>query len=80
MAHRGTFRAALLGFAVAFPAAAFAQPATAPVPSNPNADWHRPVDDVLGNALENNVRLYRVVDGRRIQFAGVDAQVPRDRW
>jgi hypothetical protein len=32
------------------------------------------------NALENNVRLYRVVDGRRIQFAGVDAQVPRDRW
>jgi hypothetical protein len=32
------------------------------------------------NALENNVRLYRVVDGRRIQFAGVDTQVPRDRW
>lgn len=32
------------------------------------------------NALEGNVRLYRVVDGRRIQFAGVDAQVPRDRW
>ncbi|MCO6419240.1 hypothetical protein JYK14_24205 [Siccirubricoccus sp. KC 17139] len=32
------------------------------------------------NALENNVRLYRVVDGRRIQFAGVDARVPRDRW
>ena len=32
------------------------------------------------NALEGNVRLYRVVDGRRIQFAGVDARVPRDRW
>ena len=32
------------------------------------------------NALENNVRLYRVVDGRRAQFAGVDVPVPRDRW
>jgi hypothetical protein len=32
------------------------------------------------NALENNVRLYRVVDGRRTQFAGVDVSVPRDRW
>jgi hypothetical protein len=32
------------------------------------------------NALENNVRLYRVVDGRRTQFAGVDARVPRDQW
>jgi hypothetical protein len=32
------------------------------------------------NALEDNVRLYRVVDGRRTQFAGVDVQVPRDRW
>ena len=32
------------------------------------------------NALEDNVRLYRVVDGRRIQFAGVDVRVPRDRW
>lgn len=32
------------------------------------------------NALENNVRLYCVVDGRRIQFAGVETQVPRDRW
>ena len=29
------------------------------------------------NALEDNVRLYRVVDGRRIQFAGVDVRVPR---
>ena len=32
------------------------------------------------NALEGNVRLYRVVDGRRTQFAGVDVPVPRDRW
>jgi hypothetical protein len=32
------------------------------------------------NALEDNVRLYRVVDGRRIQFAGVDIRVPRDHW
>jgi hypothetical protein len=35
---------------------------------------------VRANALENNVRLYRVVDGRRIQFAGTDTRVPRDRW
>ena len=32
------------------------------------------------NALENNVGLYRVVNGRRIQFAGADVAVPRDRW
>jgi len=32
------------------------------------------------NALEDNVRLYRVVDGRRVQFAGTDVRVPRDRW
>jgi hypothetical protein len=32
------------------------------------------------NALEDNVRLYRVVDGRRTQFAGVDIRVPRERW
>jgi Beta xylosidase C-terminal Concanavalin A-like domain len=32
------------------------------------------------NALENNVRLYRVVDGRRQQFAGVDVPVPSGRW
>lgn len=32
------------------------------------------------NALENNVRLYRVVDGRRIQFAGAEIRVQRDRW
>jgi hypothetical protein len=32
------------------------------------------------NALENNVRLYRVVNGKRRQFAGTDAPVPKDRW
>ncbi len=32
------------------------------------------------NALEGNVRLYRVVDGRRIQFAGADTRVPRNQW
>jgi hypothetical protein len=32
------------------------------------------------NALENNVRLYKVVDGRRRQFAGVDVPVPYGRW
>ena len=32
------------------------------------------------NALEDNVRLYRVVDGRRIQFASADAPIPRNRW
>lgn len=35
---------------------------------------------VRANALEGNVCLYRVVDGRRTQFAGVDVPVPRDRW
>ena len=32
------------------------------------------------NALEDNVRLYRVVEGRRVQFAGADAKVPRNQW
>jgi hypothetical protein len=32
------------------------------------------------NALEDNVRLYRVVDGHRQQFAGVDVPVPNGRW
>lgn len=32
------------------------------------------------NALENNIRLYYVLNGRRIQFAGVDVVVSRDRW
>jgi hypothetical protein len=32
------------------------------------------------NALEDNVRLYRVVDGQRQQFAGVDTEVPAGEW
>jgi hypothetical protein len=32
------------------------------------------------NALEDNVRLYRVVGGRRIQFAGVTTAVPSQTW
>jgi len=32
------------------------------------------------NALEDNVRLYRVVNGRRVQFAGADVNVPAGRW
>jgi hypothetical protein len=32
------------------------------------------------NALEGNVRLYKVVDGRRRQFAGVDVEVPAGKW
>jgi hypothetical protein len=32
------------------------------------------------NALEDNVRLYKVVDGKRRQFAGVDVEVPKGRW
>jgi hypothetical protein len=35
---------------------------------------------VRANALENNVRLYRVVAGRRQQFAGTDHAVARDQW
>lgn len=32
------------------------------------------------NALENNVRLYRVKDGRRTQFAGWNGKVPKNVW
>jgi glycosyl hydrolase family 59 (putative galactocerebrosidase) len=32
------------------------------------------------NALENNVRLYRVVDGHRQQFAGVECEVSGGKW
>jgi hypothetical protein len=35
---------------------------------------------VRANALENNVRLYRMVKGQRIQFAGADAKVPSGIW
>jgi hypothetical protein len=32
------------------------------------------------NALENNVRLYHVLDGRRIQFAGWNGKVTKNVW
>jgi hypothetical protein len=35
---------------------------------------------VRANALEGNVRLYRVVDGDRQQFAGAEAKVPSGTW
>ena len=35
---------------------------------------------VRANALENNVRLYRVVAGKREQFAGVSAKVTTGAW
>jgi hypothetical protein len=35
---------------------------------------------VRANALEDNVRLYRVIDGQRIQFAGVSVKVPSGTW
>jgi hypothetical protein len=35
---------------------------------------------VRANALEDNVRLYRVVQGQRTQFAGSNAQVTANAW
>ena len=35
---------------------------------------------VRANALEDNVRLYRVVKGQRIQFAGANLKVPSGAW
>jgi hypothetical protein len=35
---------------------------------------------VRANALEDNVRLYRVVKGDRQQFAGANAKVPSGAW
>lgn len=35
---------------------------------------------VRANALEDNVRLYRVVKGERRQFAGASAKVPSAQW
>lgn len=35
---------------------------------------------VRANALENNVRLYKVERGKRTQFAGVDVKVPAQEW
>ncbi len=32
------------------------------------------------NALEDNVRLYKVVDGSRMQFAGANAKVSSGQW
>jgi hypothetical protein len=35
---------------------------------------------VRANALENNFRLYRMVNGRRLQFAGVNVKVASGQW
>jgi hypothetical protein len=35
---------------------------------------------VRANALENNVRLYKVERGKRTQFAGMDVKVPAQVW
>jgi len=35
---------------------------------------------VRANALEDNYRLYRVVNGRRVQFAGANFKVASDEW
>jgi Domain of Unknown Function (DUF1080) len=35
---------------------------------------------VRANALENNVRLYKMVNGRRKQFAGAEVKVTSDQW
>jgi hypothetical protein len=35
---------------------------------------------VRANALENNVRFYRVIDGRRSQLAGASARIRAGAW
>jgi hypothetical protein len=35
---------------------------------------------VRANALENNFRLYKMVNGRRLQFAGANAKVSSGQW
>lgn len=35
---------------------------------------------VRANALEDNVRLYKMVGGQRLQFAGTNAKVPSGVW
>jgi hypothetical protein len=35
---------------------------------------------VRANALENNFRLYRMVNGKRLQFAGANVKVPANQW
>jgi hypothetical protein len=37
-------------------------------------------DIARANALEGNVRLYKVVGGKRSQFAGKDVPIPSGRW
>ena len=40
----------------------------------------RDEDNARANALEDNVRFYRAVMGRREQLAGVDTDVPPGEW
>ena len=35
---------------------------------------------VRANALEDNFRLYRMVNGKRLQFAGANVKVPANQW
>ncbi len=35
---------------------------------------------VRANALENNFRLYRMVNGRRLQFAGANVKITSNEW
>jgi len=35
---------------------------------------------VRANALEDNLRLYRMVDGKRLQFASANVKVPANQW
>jgi hypothetical protein len=35
---------------------------------------------IRANALENNFRLYRMVNGRRLQFAGANVKVTTGQW
>jgi hypothetical protein len=35
---------------------------------------------VRANALEDNFRLYRTVNGRRVQFAGANLRVTANEW
>jgi Domain of Unknown Function (DUF1080) len=35
---------------------------------------------VRANALENNFRLYRMVNGKRLQFAGANVKVAAKQW
>jgi hypothetical protein len=35
---------------------------------------------VRANALEDNYRLYHVINGRRVQFAGTDFKVTSGEW